>query len=524
VKARALPLAGLALLALALPARATTIGETSFGKLASGAQVIVVGKVARVVEVPAGDDGTVRVAEVSVSDWIKGDPRPPRIWMLAEPKYDADDSTAVAGEEALLFLTDPLALDSATEEEVRARLEAPAFRKNLAELTGGAPLLHIGWAGRGRMPLDDVAGVRYATLDAWHVHLPPEVGTLPGPDPRFSDYVRRAPLADLVARARRRQACAVPPAVRGLFDAVDAGAESEADEEILPALLALLHDPGFARRDTAAEACAWLDATDALAAELQAKDPGRRRGAAWALAWIASLGLGSPDASPGKVRAAVRDPDPEVRAAAVEMVGALGALGALDGDRFAPVLAALADERAVVRRGAVRTLLRMRIQLAFVEEDDAGAAEAALLPLVATEDAALRREAWEVLAHVAGPATLAAARAARIDADPVVCVLGIRALGRIPAAQELLPPLLESHHPWTRRAAAHALGLGKAAAGVPALVKALDDPDAGVVANAVDALGEIGPPAAAAAPALERLRAAGSHEDAVQEALEKIRG
>ena len=58
--------------------------------------------------------------------------------------------------------------------------------------------------------------------------------------------------------------------------------------------------------------------------------------------------------------------------------------------------------------------------------------------------------------------------------------------------------------------------------GVDVLTKALGDPDPAVVETAVYALGEIGPPAAAAVPALERLRNT-DHRKHVDTALKKIR-
>lgn len=57
----------LSVLALPPPAQATSLGQTTLGKLVSGADLIVVGRVARVIDIPAGEvGGTVRVAEVDV--------------------------------------------------------------------------------------------------------------------------------------------------------------------------------------------------------------------------------------------------------------------------------------------------------------------------------------------------------------------------------------------------------------------------------------------------------------------------
>ena len=149
-----------------------------------------------------------------------------------------------------------------------------------------------------------------------------------------------------------------------------------------------------------------------------------------------------------------------------------------------------------------------------------------MLPLVVDEDVTVRRDAWEVLSHTAGKAALPAALRALEDADRVVRVNAVCALGRIGAAEPLIR-VLASEDPWLRRVAAKGLGVAKAAEGVAPLAKTLEDPDWIVVQHAIEALGAIGPAAAAAVPALERLRDKPDGldwSDAIEPALKKIRG
>ncbi|MCB9829711.1 MAG: carboxypeptidase regulatory-like domain-containing protein [Planctomycetes bacterium] len=86
-----------------------------------------------------------------------------------------------------------------------------------------------------------------------------------------------------------------------------------------------------------------------------------------------------------------------------------------------------------------------------------------------------------------------------------------------------LVPLLERGDPATKLYALCGIGEGgpDAAEAVPALVKALKDEIAEVRALAIGALGQIGPPAQAALPALEALAQQGSEN--AKRALEKIR-
>jgi hypothetical protein len=287
-----------AVLGFAVPVGAM-LGWTSFPKLAVGSDDVVVGRVARLVDVPAGETGSVKIAEVEVEVRLRGEASADRIFYLATATDEEDCTTALPGERGLFFLVRPKGEVRCLDEDVEARLRDPSFQKNAKAVTGGAPLLLLSWAGHGRMPIESVGGTEYATLCREHVRLPTDLDTIPGPDPRFTDWDRRARLDDLLDTVRRHQAPAAAPggvtpaSVLALLAALDADPDhcpAEADEPLLqgagdeaePALFALLDDPECPRRDTVAEALLWTASVSpgALLDGLRSASPVRRRAAA----------------------------------------------------------------------------------------------------------------------------------------------------------------------------------------------------------------------------------------------------
>jgi len=537
-------LLGVTLLTAAPAARATTLSETTLGKLVSGAKVILVGRVARVVDVPADAPPALAIAEVEVVEWIAGEARAESVWFLAEGTSSADIGDAVPGERALLFLEPLHPPDEALDEEVGEREASAAFRDAAAALTGGAPLLQLCWAGHGRMPVDRVEGMEYAAVCAWHVHLPLDLPSIPGADPRLSEWRRRVPFPALLGLVRRRLAPLPDPGggeaavAFDLLSKLDADTDlwpsEEADallessgEEAVPALLALLDDPAFPRRDTVAEALIFLDedGLGTLLPALRSKVVARRRAGAFAIEWGLAAGIaGGDEPVVEALLAAAGDPDDEVRAHGIGALVRCGVEGA-----GAALSTALKDESIAVRRSGVRALVACDSWVDDLAPTRVAELERALLALAGHPDVAVRRECWEALSLVAGPATLPAGLEALGDADQVVRVSASRALGRTraPEAAERLIALLGSEDAWARRAAANALGVGGFPAAVGPLTKALAGSDAVFLLNAVGALSGIGPPAAPAVPELERLLARGKDPDlayAVEQALAKIRG
>jgi HEAT repeat protein len=351
------------------------------------------------------------------------------------------------------------------------------------------------------MPLEQIEGVEYATVATWLIRLPPDATTILGPDPRMPDMDRRLPF-DYVRRLIKRCLTPLEPppgeAAATVFEFLEAletdTAKAEAlaeeldEEATVPILLKLLDDPAFPRRDTVTEALLWAGRhePDVLLEELASENVVRRRAAAFALDAGVKLELVGPDDPVVEaLRSASIDPDPEVRAYATGMLMRMY--------EFDLLVTALSDKSPRVRASARQALLHYTDQ---TEEPDFpfAKAEAALLAHAADEDVDARREVWELLGFVAGPASRAATLEALTDADRVVRVGAVRALGRLGDANRLIG-LLASEDAWVRRVAAYALG-------------------------------EMGPPAAAAVPALEKLLE--TTEDSnlswdIERALEKLR-
>ena len=233
---------------------------------------------------------------------------------------------------------------------------------------------------------------------------------------------------------------------------------------------------------------------------------------------------------------AMRDPDRGVRRAAVAALGDL---------RAVPVLAqALKDPDKDIRRNVVRALRRTVTRPGVTPEPTAAPAVAALAealhdtdrdvryaaaaslgvigpmardvtPSLATAmkdpDPSVRRAATDALGRVGGAAAVPALAKALRDpqvADAVVSALA--ALG--PEARDAAPALIDYAKTGDRRGRPAAL-MALAKIGpvvpevVPTLTLALNDPDVEVREAAVQALGVIGPPARGALSALRDIRA-----------------
>jgi hypothetical protein len=150
----------------------------SLKRLVAGSDLIVVAKVTKVEDGPADPKprderfSAVRVASAEVIETWKGAPVR-EVRFRASPIWTCDISTAKEGEEVVLFLT---------------RGE-------------GKPIMMIGHAGRGRLPLRVVQGDTYATF--WDdVRLPDGTATIPGPEREYS-FIRSVELTRLRELVRR---------------------------------------------------------------------------------------------------------------------------------------------------------------------------------------------------------------------------------------------------------------------------------------------------------------------------------
>lgn len=187
------------------------VAPTTLKELTAHAELIVVGKVVRVTNVKG-----LRVAEVQVAATIKGN-SPTTIYYLAQPTWVCDTSAATIGEETLFFFSkykfdpNPASIayvkptgsagrytiqDDATP--VGAFKEPIGFREQITALVDAGHFWQVSWAGRGRMPIRNLHGTKYATLWIDDVRLPAGIPTVSGPEHKYS-FIRSAPLGVIVA-------------------------------------------------------------------------------------------------------------------------------------------------------------------------------------------------------------------------------------------------------------------------------------------------------------------------------------
>jgi hypothetical protein len=125
------------------------VQELDLPMLVLEADRIVVGRVVRIHEINA--PMRPRVAEVEVLRHVAG-PEGRRLFVLASGTWARDESHAVAGERALLFLRTDRDWDRPPGRLPPWKSD-PAFLRRVETLRDGAPFLRIAWWGRGRMPI-----------------------------------------------------------------------------------------------------------------------------------------------------------------------------------------------------------------------------------------------------------------------------------------------------------------------------------------------------------------------------------
>lgn len=298
------------------------------------------------------------------------------------------------------------------------------------------------------------------------------------------------------------------------------------------ALLPMLRDEDVGVRESVAAGLLHLDVEakvilPVLTAWLKAKEAGDRRMAAVALC---RLGREAAPAVPDLVKA-MRDEDAQVRAAAVRSLGAVGPAAL---EAVPALTAALEDEKwsddriavaeALARVGpnpdvaaSVKRWLKdggpRRVEAARLlwRIDRSPEAVTALAEVLRSGEAGDRRSAAEALRQI-GPGAKAALpdlAASLKEKDFVLRASAVRALGRLgedakPAAREL-EPLLNDEDISIRVVAAVALWqVAKDPRAFPIFTAALKDEDAQVRGFAAWWLGHIGAPAKDTLPALQK--------------------
>jgi len=213
-----------------------------------------------------------------------------------------------------------------------------------------------------------------------------------------------------------------------------------------------------------------------------------------------TLVAGKAEAVPVCARVLRTAPEPEARWRAADALGKIGKDAAPAGP---DLVVALSDDDPLVRRVAARAIGELA--------PDVPGAIPALVAMFPDVEAIRAVARFGPAGDEAVPALVALFR----HDDPTVRWQAVRAVGKIgrPAAvPELIQLTGSDPDPLVREHAAEAMGdIGPAAAaGVPALVKALHDPVARVRRDAVRSLGQIGP---AATAALADVRAATEDPD-----------
>ena len=280
----------------------------------------------------------------------------------------------------------------------------------------------------------------------------------------------------------------------------------------LPLLDVLANEPSL--RVVTAGALARIGdrrAFEALLGFLRDPDPAVRQ------AVIAALNSIGHPAMAGRISPLLHDSDPHVRESAIRIAGYFGYPECAD-----DLLSACRDEETAVRRAAVE-------HLAFL--DDERVVET-LLGTLEDEDAAMRAAAVQALGRVEDPRVLPPVMTALRDPDSWVRYFAARALGarrHAPAEHDLARVALDDAAGHVRVAAIDALGQIGSPAAIPTLGAIASAEDEEHAAAAVQALGGIRHPEvsprlqavlraggtarrAAAADAISRLGGAGAIE------------
>jgi HEAT repeat protein len=340
-----------------------------------------------------------------------------------------------------------------------------------------------------------------------------------------SDHVR-AEAVQALARMGEAAGAAIPHLVRALKDednwvsALAAEALGEIGDSgasvpaaTVPALVRSLRHSNSLVRANAAAALGKLGKSAASAAQALEEAARDADGEVRCQA-VGALGrIGRPG---GVVLSALKDGNPQVRAAAVE---ALAAADELPDAWLDALTGALADDSADVKIQAVRAVTRLAAVPAAGNGRLAGVMDA-LTRLLDADTASVRTEAMQALgkfgpaAAAAGPALLQAVQAG--DADVRLQALRALTLTQSPESEQAFRSGLKDTVPDIRKLAAAGLmttpHLSEAA--LPELIEALRDPESKVRANAARALMRFTPlTAAAVAPLVEN---AAHADDAVR--------
>jgi hypothetical protein len=174
----------------------SAIGSITLNALTANSDIIVLGKVLRLLPIKG-----LNIAEVRVLKQLKGDSSS-SIYFLNTSTWTCDITGADSGEVDVFFLAAYDFSDSPKDSDVVAQsmdFEEPIGFKQRVRSLAGDKFFRVLHAGRGQMPLRNVNGVDYATVWVSDVILPKGITTIPGPDAEYSDFIRSVALTDLIA-------------------------------------------------------------------------------------------------------------------------------------------------------------------------------------------------------------------------------------------------------------------------------------------------------------------------------------
>jgi hypothetical protein len=165
---------------LITPVAVSSVAKATLEGLAESADAIVIVKVDRIEERDA-----LKWANATVTKVLKGTAGE-RLTFLAQPTWTCDISEANEGEEALLFLERASSADWMMVEKPK-KLPRNSFL--------------IAWSGRGRMPVRQFRGTKFATF--WDVTVPGALLATGAAKAEFGEG-RAAPLDRVVRFLRGR--------------------------------------------------------------------------------------------------------------------------------------------------------------------------------------------------------------------------------------------------------------------------------------------------------------------------------
>jgi hypothetical protein len=170
-------------------AASAKVGSATLEEMAEGSEVIAV-----VDDVKIHSVNEVHIAEATVSKIVKGPSDLKTLYFVASPTWTCDISAAEEGESALVFLHKISDRSAVFDKDLGYDFELPA--------EGYDPLYQVSHSGRGRMPIREVDGEKYAEIWLGDVRLPKGLETKPGREPEY-DFIQDVKLDEILGTLKK---------------------------------------------------------------------------------------------------------------------------------------------------------------------------------------------------------------------------------------------------------------------------------------------------------------------------------